>query len=74
LTTVSPGPSSDLYTRSHRIDARASASREKFSGRPVDDHRAISADISDNELRNLLAELLSRFNMQPLLIHITDTD
>ena len=74
LTTDGTGLFVDLYTRSHRIDARASASREKFAGRPVEDHRSISADTSDNELRNLLAELLSRFNMQPLLIHITDTD
>jgi len=74
FTTDGTGLFADLYTRSHRIDARASASREKFAGRPVEDHRPISADISDNELRNLLAELLSRFNTQPLLIHITDSD
>src|SRR3954451_22745141 len=74
FTTDGAGLFADLYTRSHRSDARASASREKFAGRPVDDHRPIPAGISDTELRNLLAELLSRFNMQPLLIHITDSD
>lgn len=74
FTTDGSGVYADFYTRSHRIDARASASREKFAGRPVEDHRPIPADISDNALRNLIAELLSRWNMQPLLIHITDTD
>ena len=37
------------------------------------DRRPIEHTISDQELRNLLAELLARFNMQPLLIHMTDT-
>ncbi len=63
----------DFYFRSHRIDARASASREKFAGRPQDDHRLLTSPPSDQELRNLLAELLSRWNTQPGLIHITDT-
>jgi hypothetical protein len=63
----------DFYYRSHRIDARSSASREKFAGRPVDDHRPLPASVSDLELRNLIAELLARWNMQPTLIHITDS-
>lgn len=64
----------DVYYREHRIDARTSAGREKYSGRPKDDVRPLSATVSDVELRNLLAEMLSRFNMQPQMIHITDTD
>jgi hypothetical protein len=63
----------DFSYRSSRTDARSSAGREKFSGMPVFDRRPIDHTISDQELRNLLAELLARFNMQPLLIHITDT-
>lgn len=63
----------DMSYRSSRTDARSSASREKFAGMPVFDRRPIQATISDQELRNLVAELLSRFNMQPLLIHITDS-
>ncbi|HET9660402.1 MAG TPA: hypothetical protein VFP05_08720 [Thermomicrobiales bacterium] len=63
----------DFTYRSSRADARSSASREKFSGMPVFDRRPIEHTISDQELRNMLAELLARFNMQPLLIHITDT-
>ncbi len=73
VTTDGAGLFADFYFRSHRIDARSSASREKFAGRPTDDHRALSAHPSDQELRNLLAELISRWNTQPGLIHITDT-
>lgn len=63
----------DMTYRSSRTDARSSASREKFSGMTIFDRRPIEHTISDQELRNLLAELLARFNTQPLLIHITDS-
>ena len=63
----------DMTYRSSRTDARSSASREKFSGMTIFDRRPIEPTITDQELRNLLAELLARFNMQPLLIHMTDT-
>ncbi len=63
----------DFTYRSSRTDARSSAGREKFAGMTIFDRRPIEHTISDQELRNLLAELLARFNMQPLLIHITDT-
>lgn len=63
----------DLYYRSSRWDTRSSASREKFGGAPFQDRRPIQATISDQGLRNLVAELASRFNSQQLLIHITDT-
>ena len=73
LTTDGEQLFADMTYRSSRTDARSSASREKFAGMPVFDRRPIEHTISDQELRNLLAELLARFNMQPLLIHITDT-
>lgn len=63
----------DFYYRSSRYDARSSASREKFSGSPFQDRRVLSATISDQGLRNLIAELNARFNWQGMLIHITDT-
>jgi hypothetical protein len=63
----------DAHYRSSRYDARSSASREKFSGMPMDNRRPLSADPTDQTLRNLIAELCSRFNSQQLLIHITDT-
>jgi hypothetical protein len=63
----------DFFYRSARTDARSSASREKFSGLPFDDRRPLAADVSDQSLRNLIAELMSRWNSQPGIIHITDS-
>ena len=63
----------DFYYRSSRTDARSSASREKFSGAPFNDRRPLAADASDQTLRNLIAELMSRWNIQPGIIHITDS-
>ena len=63
----------DFYYRSSRNDARSSASREKFGGLPFPDHRPLSPDVSDQHLRNLIAELMSRWNFQPGVIHITDS-
>lgn len=62
----------DIYRRSPRTDNRSSASRQKFAGVPFPDRRPIPADVDDQELRNLIAELMSYFNQQPGLIHITD--
>ena len=63
----------DLYYQSPRNDARSSASREKFGGLPFSDRRPLSPDVSDQALRNLIAELMSRWNFQPGIIHITDS-
>jgi hypothetical protein len=63
----------DYYVRSSRIDARSSASREKFSGSPLYDRRPFSAYTTDIQLRNMIAELMARHNYQPGLIHITDS-
>lgn len=62
----------EIYRRNARTDNRASASRQKYSGMPFSDQRPLSADVSDQTLRNLIAELMSHFNEQPGLIHITD--
>jgi hypothetical protein len=72
--TIEAGqPYVDFYSRSTRYDARTSASREKFAGSPLYDRRPLSPLISDIELRNLIAELMSRYNYQPGLIHISDS-
>ncbi|MBX3069069.1 MAG: hypothetical protein KF883_01075 [Thermomicrobiales bacterium] len=63
----------EMTARSSRTDARASAGREKYAGMPFNDRRLLSVDVSDQELRNLVGELLSRWNMLPRIIHITDT-
>lgn len=63
----------DFYYRSSRYDTRSSASREKFGGAPFQDRRGLPSNVSDQGLRNLIAELISRFNAQQTIIHITDT-
>lgn len=63
----------DYYVRSSRIDARSSASREKFSGSPLYDRRPLSPYVTDQQLRNMIAELMARHNYQPGLIHISDS-
>ena len=63
----------DYYWRSSRIDARSSASREKFSGSPVFDRRPFSPLTTDLQLRNMIAELMAQHNYQPGLIHISDS-
>ena len=63
----------DMYYRSARTDNRSSASREKFGGMPVNDRRPVAPDVSEVHLRNLVAELMSRWNQQPGIIHITDS-
>jgi hypothetical protein len=63
----------DYYVRSSRIDARSSASREKFSGSPLYDRRPFSPYTTDIQLRNMIAELMARHNYQPGLIHISDS-
>ena len=59
--------------RPRGIDARSSASREKFSGSPVYDRRPLSPYATDLQLRNMIAELMARHNFQPGLIHISDS-
>jgi hypothetical protein len=64
----------DVAYRDPRNDARSSASREKFAGLPDDHRRPLDPQITDQGLRNLISELMSRWNFQPMIIHITDTD
>ncbi|MDQ2683513.1 MAG: hypothetical protein M3Y37_08290 [Chloroflexota bacterium] len=73
ITTDGERIYADIMYRSTRFDTTNSAGREKFAGSPVIDRRELAPDVSDQQLRNLLAELMSRFNGQQLLIHITDT-
>ena len=56
-----------------RSDVRSSASKEKFASLPFSGVRPVSNALSDNQLRNLLAELLSHWNKQPLMIRVTDS-
>jgi hypothetical protein len=73
ITSDGSGLYADLYYRSARTDNRSSASREKYSGMPVNDRRPIAPDVSDIHLRNLVAELMARWNQQPGIIHMSDS-
>jgi hypothetical protein len=72
ITTNGTDLFAEIYRRSPRTDSRASASRQKPAGLPFSDRRPLAADVDDEGLRNLVAELMSYFNLQPGLIHITD--
>jgi hypothetical protein len=56
-----------------RTDVRSSANKEKFTSLPFEGERPLSSDMSDNQLRNLIAELLSYYNTQPMMIQTTDS-
>lgn len=56
-----------------RTDVRSAANHEKFSSLPSGGLKPVSPEMSDNELRNLISELLSHWNVQPLVIRVTDS-
>ncbi|HEX3724546.1 MAG TPA: hypothetical protein VHV31_17280 [Nitrolancea sp.] len=56
-----------------RNDVRSSANKEKFAGSPFGGIRPVPETLSNQQLRNLLSELLSHWNLQPLIIHHTDS-
>lgn len=62
-----------MTRRNPRTDARTSASTMRHGGAPLNDSRPIPDDVSDQTIRNLIAELKSYFNQQPGLIHISDS-
>lgn len=62
----------EIYRRNHRSDNRSSARWEKYAGTPYNDQRPLPADVSDQALRNLVAELMSYFNLQPGLMHMSE--
>lgn len=72
VTTDGTDTYAEIYRRNPRTDNRAGAGWQKHGGLPFTDRRPIAAGITDQELRNLIAELMSYFNVQPGLIHITD--
>jgi hypothetical protein len=72
VTSEADGNFAEIYRRDPRTDNRSGASRAKFAGQPYYDRRKLSDDMSDQALRNLIAEVMSHFNMQPGLLYITD--
>ncbi len=67
------GWTAQLTRRNARTDARSSASTMRHGGAPFNDARLLPDDVSDQALRNLIAELKSHYNQQPGLIHMSDS-
>ena len=72
VTAGRDGTFAEFYRRDPRNDNRSGASREKFAGAPHYDRRKLDESISDQGLRNLIAEVMSYYNFQPALLYITD--
>lgn len=66
------GLTARMYRRAPRTDSRTTSGRQKYGGAPFSDSRPLDPNISDQELRNLIAELMSWYNYQPGLLYITD--
>jgi hypothetical protein len=64
--------SSEIYRRYSRTDNRSSAGWQKYGGQPYVDRRPLGRVVSEQVLRNLIAELMSYYNSQPGLLYITD--
>lgn len=62
----------EFYRRYPRTDNRSSAGWQKYGGQPYVDRRPLGRFVSDQTLRNLIAELMSYYNQQPGLLYITD--
>lgn len=72
VTQDADGVFAEIYKRDPRVDARATAGRQKYAGMPFTDRRALETSPTDQELRNLVAELKVAFNNQPGLLYITE--
>jgi hypothetical protein len=66
-----------LYAELHRVSLRSdtlsAANAEKFAGSPVIDQREIDESWNDHTYRNLVSELLSKWNYQQLRIYRVDS-
>lgn len=64
--------SAEVYRRLSRTDNRSNAGRQKYGGAPLSDRRPLPADVDDQTLRNLIAEVKNYINFQPGYLYITD--
>lgn len=72
ITEDSEGLSAEIYRRLSRTDNRANAGRQKYGGAPLSDRRPLAADVDDQTLRNLIAELKNYLNYQPGYLYLSD--
>jgi len=73
IVAEADGLVAQLQTMSWRNDVHASAGRERFGATPSVATLPISAEMSDAQLRNLVARVLASWHKQPLLIHQSDS-
>ncbi len=72
ITEDSGGLSAEVYRRLSRTDNRSTAGRQKYGGAPLSDRRPLAADVDDQTLRNLIAELKNYLNVQPGYLYLSD--
>jgi hypothetical protein len=63
----------ELHYIALRTDTLSAANREKFAGEPELTRYHIDADWSDLQLRNIVSELVSRWNWQQTVIYRVDS-
>ena len=66
-----------LFAEIHRVSLRSdtlsAANVEKFAGAPVQERHDIDETWTDTQFRNLISELLSRWNTQQTVIYRVDS-
>lgn len=72
VTQDDTGLYAEVYKRDPRTDTRGYAGYQKYAGQPFSDRRPLESAPTDQELRNLVAELKQAFNTQPGLLYITE--
>lgn len=63
----------ELHRVSLRVDTLSAANYEKFAGRPVQERIDLDDGWTDLQLRNLVSELISRWNWQQTAIYRVDS-
>lgn len=72
VTQDDEGLFAEVYKRDSRTDTRGYAGYQKYAGQPFTDRRPLESVPTDQELRNLVAEIKQAFNTQPGLLYITE--
>ena len=72
VTHDEDGLFAEVYKRQSRIDTLGYAGFQKYAGAPFSDRRPLESLPTDQELRNLIAELKQAYNTQPGIIYVTD--
>jgi hypothetical protein len=63
----------EIQRVSQRSDTLSAANREKFAGAPVQERHDIDETWTDSQYRNLVSELINRWNTQQTVIYRVDS-